>query len=135
MVPLNNFKKMSSASHCSVTAALMIDVSATICLENVAQKEPLNGCVPDDVITFWCQSPHAIPRSSSYTQYFFSSTVCCTICFWRLMFDFFLLKPINNHFPRCFRSSQKVCSLLWPRSSNFRSTTSWRCPRGWIRTS
>ncbi len=39
-----------------------------------------------------------------------------------------------KHASRFCRSFQKVCSPRWPKSSNCRSMTLWRCPHVWTKT-
>lgn len=119
-----NFKYQVVRVSSLVTAAVVINVSATICLVNLAENSPILDVyfllsLPSGSIS---NVLHWISHHNS------SSRVLWPTWFWYCSPDSRSVWVFCLY--RCCRLFQRACLPLWPKSSNFRSMTSWRCPHG-----
>lgn len=122
-----NFKHWALRISSSATAAVVINVSATICLVNLAENSPtvdvyLLLSLPSGFIS------NVLHWITAFCCHSSLSRVLCTTWFWYWSPD---SRSVGvSCLYRCYRSFQRACLPRWQKSSNFRSMTSWRCPHG-----
>lgn len=122
-----NFKYRALRVNSLVTAAVVINVSATICLVNLAENSPTvdvylllslpSGFIGD--VLHWI---------TAFPCHNLSFRVLWTTWVWYWGPDLHSVGFFCLH--RCCRSFQRACLPLSPKSSNSRSMTSLRCPHG-----
>lgn len=122
-----NFKYRVLRVSSLVTAAVVINVSATICVVNLAENSPTLDVyfllsLPSGSIS------NVLHWITAFSHHNSSSRVLWPTWFWYCSPDSRSVWVFCLY--RCCRLFQRACLPLWPKSSNFRSMTSWRCPHG-----